>query len=284
MTGRLRFLRILLGRARRRHRRARRAASRSSAATSRRTIRRRPIGVPLSGASSDALARHRLPRPRRPEPPALRRPLGDRARARAATLLAYAVGLAIGLIAGYSRSLRRPAADALGRRPARVPAAALPARPDHRRRHGRRRARHRRRDRSRRRRSAASSARRRRSRPCAATSRPPSRAASARSRSSAARCCRTSWRPCSSTSGLRFTFSILIIASVNFLGLGLQPPSSDWALMISENREYISLNVAGAVLAPAAMIALLTIGINLTGDAHRAHRSAARTCRGRPGA
>jgi len=66
--------------------------------------------------------------------------------------------------------------------------------------------------------------------------------------------------------GLRFTYSILIIASVNYLGLGLQPPSSDWALMISENREYISLNV-WAVLAPAAMIALLTIGVNLMGDA-----------------
>ena len=66
--------------------------------------------------------------------------------------------------------------------------------------------------------------------------------------------------------GLRFTYSILIIASVNFLGLGLQPPASDWALMISENRQYISLNPAAA-LAPAAMIALLTIGINLTGDA-----------------
>jgi peptide/nickel transport system permease protein len=66
--------------------------------------------------------------------------------------------------------------------------------------------------------------------------------------------------------GLRFTYSILIIASVNFLGLGLQPPASDWALMISENRQYIELNPAAA-LAPAAMIALLTIGINLTGDA-----------------
>jgi peptide/nickel transport system permease protein len=66
--------------------------------------------------------------------------------------------------------------------------------------------------------------------------------------------------------GLRFTYSILIIASVNFLGLGLQPPSSDWALMISENRQYISLN-AWSVLAPAAMIALLTIGVNLMGDA-----------------
>ena len=67
-------------------------------------------------------------------------------------------------------------------------------------------------------------------------------------------------------SGLRFTYSILIIASVNFLGLGLQPPNSDWALMISENRTYIQLN-PWSVLVPAAMIGLLTIGINLTGDA-----------------
>jgi ABC-type dipeptide/oligopeptide/nickel transport system permease subunit len=66
--------------------------------------------------------------------------------------------------------------------------------------------------------------------------------------------------------GLRFTFSILIIASVNFLGLGLQPPSSDWARMIGENREFISVNYL-AVIAPAAMIALLTIGVNLAGDA-----------------
>jgi peptide/nickel transport system permease protein len=66
--------------------------------------------------------------------------------------------------------------------------------------------------------------------------------------------------------GLRFTYSILIIASVNFLGLGLQPPSSDWALMIGENRTYLAVQSL-AVLAPAAMIAILTIGVNLTGDA-----------------
>jgi peptide/nickel transport system permease protein len=66
--------------------------------------------------------------------------------------------------------------------------------------------------------------------------------------------------------GLRFTYSILIIASVNFLGLGLQPPNSDWALMIGEDRSYISVN-ALSVVAPAAMIAILTIAVNLTGDA-----------------
>ena len=110
---------------------------------------------------------------------------------------------------------------------------------------------------------AASSARpRSRSRPCARYV----EAAVARGeralRSCGARSCRTSSRPSLVDSGLRFTFSILIIASVNFLGLGLQPPAADWALMISENREFISVNVL-AVLAPAAMIAMLTIGINL---------------------
>jgi len=66
--------------------------------------------------------------------------------------------------------------------------------------------------------------------------------------------------------GLRFTYSILIVTSVIYLGLGIQPPSSNWALMINENREYISINPL-SVLAPAAMIALLTIGVNLMGDA-----------------
>jgi peptide/nickel transport system permease protein len=67
--------------------------------------------------------------------------------------------------------------------------------------------------------------------------------------------------------GIRFGYSIILIASVNYLGLGLQPPAADWGLMMSENREFISLN-AWAVLAPAVMLALLTIGVNLVADAY----------------
>lgn len=66
--------------------------------------------------------------------------------------------------------------------------------------------------------------------------------------------------------GLRFTYSIILVASVNFLGLGLQPPSSDWSLMISENRTGLDLNPI-VILVPAALIALLTIAVNLVGDA-----------------
>jgi ABC-type dipeptide/oligopeptide/nickel transport system permease subunit len=71
--------------------------------------------------------------------------------------------------------------------------------------------------------------------------------------------------PLIADAGLRFTFSVLLVASVNFLGLGLQPPRSDWGLMVSENRDVLTLN-PWAVFAPAALIALLTIGVNLVGD------------------
>jgi ABC-type dipeptide/oligopeptide/nickel transport system permease subunit len=69
--------------------------------------------------------------------------------------------------------------------------------------------------------------------------------------------------------GLRFGYSILVIASVNYLGLGLQPPSADWGLSISLNQSIVSLS-PWAVLAPALMLAALTIAVNLIADAYGA--------------
>jgi ABC-type dipeptide/oligopeptide/nickel transport system permease subunit len=66
--------------------------------------------------------------------------------------------------------------------------------------------------------------------------------------------------------GLKFNYAIILVASVNFLGLGLQPPAADWALMISENRDGLTLN-PWVILAPAALIAALTVSANLAGDA-----------------
>ncbi len=71
--------------------------------------------------------------------------------------------------------------------------------------------------------------------------------------------------PIAADAGLRFTYSILLVASVNFLGLGLQPPAADWALIISENRSGLDLNPY-VIAVPAILIALLTIGLNLVGD------------------
>lgn len=66
--------------------------------------------------------------------------------------------------------------------------------------------------------------------------------------------------------GLRITVSILLITSASFLGVGLRPPTADWGLMAAENRNGLALQ-PWAVLAPAAMIALLTVGVNLMFDA-----------------
>jgi peptide/nickel transport system permease protein len=66
--------------------------------------------------------------------------------------------------------------------------------------------------------------------------------------------------------GLRFTYSILIIASMTFLGFGIQPPAASWARMIEENQIGLVVN-PWAVIAPAVMIALLTIGTNTFTDA-----------------
>ncbi len=65
--------------------------------------------------------------------------------------------------------------------------------------------------------------------------------------------------------GLRFCFVFLFIASLSFLGLGLQPPLADWGSMVRENGALISYGVA-IPLIPAGAIALLTVGINLVVD------------------
>jgi peptide/nickel transport system permease protein len=66
--------------------------------------------------------------------------------------------------------------------------------------------------------------------------------------------------------GLRLTYSIAIIASLSFLGFGLQPPSADWGLMVNENRIGIQQN-PWPVVAPIVMIAILTVGVNMFSDA-----------------
>jgi peptide/nickel transport system permease protein len=67
-------------------------------------------------------------------------------------------------------------------------------------------------------------------------------------------------------SGLRLTYSIVIMAGLSFLNLGQQPPAPNWGSMINENRIGLPLNPL-AVIVPAALIALLTIGTNTFTDA-----------------
>src|SRR6202008_1349618 len=66
--------------------------------------------------------------------------------------------------------------------------------------------------------------------------------------------------------GLRFTYSIALIAGLSFLGFGQQPPTADWGLMINENRIGMGQNPWPVVI-PVLLIAVLTIGMNLFTDA-----------------
>lgn len=65
--------------------------------------------------------------------------------------------------------------------------------------------------------------------------------------------------------GLRFCFVFLFVASLSFIGLGIQPPLADWGSMVRENAAAISYGIL-MPLFPAAAIAQLTIATNLVVD------------------
>jgi peptide/nickel transport system permease protein len=76
------------------------------------------------------------------------------------------------------------------------------------------------------------------------------------------------WPPLAVEAGLRITFAILLGAALSFLGMGAQPPSSDWGLMISDARPYLD-SAPWVVLAPGIAMSITVIGINLLGDGLR---------------
>ncbi len=61
---------------------------------------------------------------------------------------------------------------------------------------------------------------------------------------------------------------ILHIAGLSFLGLGIQPPTAEWGVMIYEGREYFRRQPE-LMLYPGLMIFLTTLGFNLLGDGLR---------------
>ena len=65
--------------------------------------------------------------------------------------------------------------------------------------------------------------------------------------------------------GLRFSFAILFLSSLSFLGLGVQPPDADWGALVKENKDGITFGISAA-LVPAAAIAILTVSVNLVAD------------------
>ncbi|MQA08688.1 MAG: ABC transporter permease subunit [Pseudonocardiaceae bacterium] len=71
--------------------------------------------------------------------------------------------------------------------------------------------------------------------------------------------------------GSRLILVLYLIASANFLGFGLEPSTSDWAVLIERNREAVFIQPL-AVLVPAALLVVLCTGGNLVVDRALANR------------
>jgi peptide/nickel transport system permease protein len=74
--------------------------------------------------------------------------------------------------------------------------------------------------------------------------------------------------PLAVEASMRFSYAIFLVASLGFLGLGVQPPSPDWGLMVGEARNYFS-QAQWALLAPAGAVIILVIGVAFMSDGLR---------------
>lgn len=71
--------------------------------------------------------------------------------------------------------------------------------------------------------------------------------------------------PLAAEFGIRYTFAILFISSLSFLGLGVQPPVADWGVMVKENLQGLLFGAPAALL-PAACIGTISVAVNLLVD------------------
>ena len=67
---------------------------------------------------------------------------------------------------------------------------------------------------------------------------------------------------------LEMAHAILLEAALSFLGLGVQPPTPSWGLMVSEGKNMM-LFEPWLVLIPGAVLFVLVLAINLMGDGLR---------------
>jgi peptide/nickel transport system permease protein len=63
-------------------------------------------------------------------------------------------------------------------------------------------------------------------------------------------------------------FAILAEAGLSFLGLGTQPPTPSWGLMIQASRDYLDV-AAWTAIVPGLAVALTVLGLNMLGDVLR---------------
>ena len=65
---------------------------------------------------------------------------------------------------------------------------------------------------------------------------------------------------------VRFGYAIFTVATLSFLGVGLQPPSPDWGLSVSQEYTNMISGVWWSTLFPALAIASTVVAVNLIAD------------------
>jgi len=74
--------------------------------------------------------------------------------------------------------------------------------------------------------------------------------------------------PLAVEASMRFSYAIFLVASLGFLGLGVQPPSPDWGLMVGEARNFFS-QAMWALFGPAGAVVILVVGVGFMSDGLR---------------
>ena len=75
---------------------------------------------------------------------------------------------------------------------------------------------------------------------------------------------------------LSFGYALVDLAAVSYLGLGVQPPTSEWGLMVSTGQSSILAGHPQESLFAGAMIIVTVVAFNLLGDRLATHQSAER--------
>ncbi|MGI5322323.1 ABC transporter permease [Actinomadura nitritigenes] len=67
-------------------------------------------------------------------------------------------------------------------------------------------------------------------------------------------------------SALGFGYVLVDLAALSYLGLGVQPPTADWGVMVAEGQDALVQGVIWPVVFPCAVILLVVIAVNIIGD------------------
>ena len=76
------------------------------------------------------------------------------------------------------------------------------------------------------------------------------------------------WPPIIVEASIRLSYAVLLSVSLSYLGLGAQPPTPDWGLMVAKERAFL-IPAPWVVLFPAGAITALVVGVNVLGDGLR---------------